>query len=49
MNRVRAFLIGIWIGFWQAAAFFFRCMAEGFNILSQFCAALTTKGDADAG
>jgi hypothetical protein len=35
------FFRDVWVGFWQAAAFFFRCMAEGFHIIARFCLALT--------
>lgn len=33
----RAFFTGVWIGFWSAGGFFFRCIAEGFGMIADFC------------
>ncbi len=42
-DELRAFLRGFWIGFWSAAAFFFRCMAEGFHVLEGMCNAAIAR------
>jgi uncharacterized membrane protein required for colicin V production len=40
----KAIISGFWVGFWQAAGFFFGCIGRGFLIIEFGCKTLANYG-----